>query len=151
MPIFLTPKFVCDWPRTHFHCSHNNHCHLRYVWNWVCMYAALPVLAMTLTDWRNAARTESLWSWRHSTKFILRMWNSCMQLLQFCLSLGLRNSEIRFGIGISEAEPQPYRTELFLEFRKVGISEFRLFQIFEFSTFYAIFFQDEMFSRLYIK
>ena len=55
---------------------------------------------------------------------------------------GLRNSEIRFGIGISETEP--YRTELFLEFRKIGIPEFRLFQISEFLTFYGICFQDEM-------
>jgi len=35
---------------------------------------------------------------------------------------GLRNSEIRFGIGISGTEP--YRTELFLEFRKSRNSDF---------------------------
>jgi len=38
------------------------------------------------------------------------------------LSRGLRNSEIRFGIGISKTEP--YRTELFLEFRKRRNSDF---------------------------
>jgi len=34
----------------------------------------------------------------------------------------LRNSAIRFGIGISKTEP--YRTELFIEFRKSSNSDF---------------------------
>jgi len=36
--------------------------------------------------------------------------------LQQPLTRGLRNSAIRFGIGISKTEP--YRTELFIKFRK---------------------------------
>ena len=54
---------------------------------------------------------------------------------------GLRNSEIRFGIGILETEP--YTVPNYVSNSEK--SEFRLFQISEFLTFYGICYKDEMF------
>ena len=61
-------------------------------------------------------------------------------------SRGLRNSEIRFGIGISETEPG--RTEQFLEFRKSRNS--KKFGIPTFLEFQHLFWTMTCFSHLYI-